>query len=156
MAEAGELSDWTRTFAQDNLIVFANPSVEQIREAVAAHLSDKLGELSSISEAEELLEKALGIAVIVEFGKERIGWTAAPDPDTANALKQLYSSEAYSKARHALGIDSLWIFQVKLELLDVYFEEDLIERAPYPLEMYEKFPDVLRLEDRQECVIVEL
>jgi len=40
--------------------------------------------------------------------------------------------------------------------LDHYFSEDLCEKAPEPVEMYEQFPELLCLEDRQECVVVKL
>lgn len=71
-------------------------------------------------------------------------------------MRLLYSSESYSKARHELGIDGLWIFLPDPQFLDHYHDEDLYERAPDPLEVYDAYPDMLRLEDRQECVVVKL
>ncbi len=156
ISTSSELSKWTREFAQITLPVCANPSLEMIRQAIATHLPPKLAEVSSVGSAEELLDEVLGIATIVEYGREKIGWTATTDPIEAEEMRQLYSSDSYSETRHSLGIDGLWIFLVDSELLNTYFEEDLVERAPDPLEVYETFPEVFRIEDRQECVVVKL
>lgn len=154
--DASALADWTRGFAVGTLPICENPDVALIQQAIAQYLPEKIKELPSGAGAQEILEQVLGIAVIVQFGREKIGWTTTANPAEAEALRQLYSSEPYSKTRHDLGVDGQWIFLVKLTLLDTYFEEDLIERSPAPLEIYEAFPEVFRLEERQECVVVKL
>jgi len=156
ISTARELSKWTREFAQITLPVYANPSVEMVRQAIATHLPPKLAEVSSAGSAEELLEEILGIATIVEYGREKIGWTATTDPIKSEELQQRYGNELYSKIRHELGIDGHWIFLPDPQFLDHYFSEDLYESAPEPIEVYEQFPELLRLEDRQECVVVKL
>jgi len=154
--EASALADWARGFAQETLPVCDLPPVEVIRQAIAAHLPHKLEELSKEAKAAELLEQVLGIAVIVQFGREKIGWTATTDPVEAEELGQLYSEPPFSQARHALGIDGQWILLGHLQFLNHYHTEDLYEHGPAPLEIYEQFPEVFRLEDRQECVVVKL
>lgn len=154
--EGSALADWVRSFADNTLPVCLNPTVEQIRSAIADNLPKKLGEVSPLASASDLLDQVLGINVIVEYGREKIGWIATDDPIEAEKMRQIYSSPAYSKARHALAINGHWIFLVRLELLNTYFQEDLIERAPDPLEVYEAFPDLFRIEERLECVVVEL
>jgi len=62
----------------------------------------------------------------------------------------------YGKIRHCLGLDGHWIFLADPEFLSHYFSEDLYENAPDPIEVYEKFPELLHLSDRQECVVVKL
>ncbi len=151
-----ELSNWTRRFAQITLPVCANPSVETVKQALTTHLTKELAEAWSLASAEELLEEVLGIATIVEYGREKIGWTATIDPIEAERMQQLYSSTSYSKIRHELEIDGQWIFLPDPQFLDHYFSEDLYESAPDPIEVYEQFPELLRLEDRQECVVVKL
>lgn len=151
-----ELVEWTRNFARENLVVCPHPPVEQIWEAITTYLGKEAIGKDGELDAAALLEKVLGIAVVVQFGDEQVGWTATADPDTAVVLHQQLSSQTHAQARQALGINSLWILQVNPELLDVYCEEDLIEHAPYSLAMYQQFPDVLHLQERQECQIVEL
>lgn len=151
-----ELLDWTREFAEITLPICANPSVEMVRQAIAIHLPEKLAEVPPGATVEEVLEQVLGICVIVQYGRERIGWVATTDPVEANVLQQRYSSNLYSKVRHDLRIDGHWIFLPDPQFLDHYFDEDLYEKAPDPIEVYEQFPEFLHLEDRQESVVVKL
>lgn len=151
-----ELSDWVRSFAEDTLPVCTNPSTEEVRRALAAHLSEKLAEVPPDATAEEILEKILGIAVIVQYGRERIGWSVTTDSTEADTLHLLYSNALSSELRRALGINGHWIFLANSDLLDVYGLDELIAAEPFPIEMYEQYPALLRLEDRQECVIVKL
>lgn len=150
------LTNWVQDFAANTLPIVANLQREDIWQAIALYLPEKLAEISRKSSASELLERALGINVIVEYGKKRIGWTATSDRICATEMQQIFSDAAHSKARHALGIDGLWIFLPELEFLEHYHDEDLYEKAPEPVEAYEKFPELLSLEERQECVVVEL
>ncbi len=154
--EGSALADWVRSFADNTLPVCLNPTTEQIRSAIAIYLPKKLGEVLPLASASDLLGQVLGINVIVEYGREKIGWTATDDPIKAEKMQQIYSSPAYSKARHALGIDGHWIFLPDLQFIDHYHDEDLYERAPDPIEVYEQFPEMFRLEDRLECVVVKL
>lgn len=154
--ESSALSDWVRSFADNTLPVCSNPTTEEIRQVIATYLPQRLGEFLPEATAAEILEQVLGINVVVEYGREKIGWTATNEPIEAEKMQQVYSSASYSKTRRALGIDGHWIFLVRLELLNTYFEEDLIERAPDPLEVYEAFPDLFRIEERLECVVVKL
>lgn len=154
--KASALADWARGFAQETLPICDLPPVEAIQQAIAAHLPHKLAEVSKEASTQELLEQFLGIAVIVQFGREKIGWTATTDPAEAEELGQLYSSLPYSQARHALKIDGQWILLGDPQFLSHYHTEDLYEHGPAPLEIYEQFPEVFRLEDRQECVVVKL
>lgn len=150
------LTNWVRNFAINTLPVLSNPPAKDIWQAIVNYLPEESVEVSPEFSASELLEQALGISIIVEYGREKIGWTATSDAVEASKMQQVYSNIAYSKARHALGIDRLWIFLPKLEFLEHYQDEDLYEKAPDPVEVYEKFPELLCLEERQECVLVEL
>lgn len=154
--KTGELSNWVRGFAKEALPVCMNSSAEMVRGAIATHLPEKLAEVSTEATLEELLEQVLGISTIVQYGRERIGWLATTDPAEADMLRQRYSSTPYSEARQDIGIDGHWIFLVDSELLDIYGVDELMSSGPYSIEMYEMYPELLRLEDRQECVIVSL
>lgn len=154
--ESSALADWVRSFAMDTLPISSNPTSEEIWQAIANYLPEKLAEVSLKASASDLLDQVLGINVIVEYGREKIGWTATVAPIEAEKMRQMYSSPSYSKARHALGIDGHWIFLPDLQFLEHYHSEDLYERAPESIEMYEQFPELLRLEDRLECVVVKL
>ena len=156
ISQTQELAAWTRKFAQITLPIFSNPSVEVVRQAIATYFPEEMIKSSSNISAEMLLEEVLGIAVIVEYGREKIGWTATTDPVEAEKMRHLYSSAPYSKIRHGLGIDGHWIFLPDPQFLDHYFSEDLYEKAPDPVEVYEQFPELLHLKDRQECVVVKL
>lgn len=150
------LTNWVQDFAVNTLPVVTNLQREDILQAITLYLPEKGVEVSRESSASDLLEKVLGINVIVEYGSEKIGWTATSDRTIAAEMQQIYSNAAHSKARHALGINGLWIFLPELEFLAHYQDEDLYEKAPEPVEAYEKFPELLRLEERLECIIVEL
>jgi hypothetical protein len=149
------LANWTRGFAQRTLPVCATPMLEEVRQAISTYLPQKLSEIPADVTAEQLLEQGLGIEVIVQYSQEHIGWIATTDANQAAAFLALYSTDPYSKARHALGIDGYWILLGDPEYLDHYFSEDLCEVAPEPLEIYEKYPEYYKLEERQECEIVK-
>lgn len=150
------LTNWICDFADNTLPIISNPPTQAIWQAIIKHLPDKLAKIPAESSASELLEQILGINVIVEYGKEKIGWTATSDPIEASRMQQTYSDTSYSKVRHALEIDGLWIFLPDLKFLDHYQDEDLYEKAPDPVEVYEKFPELLGLEERKQCIVVEL
>ncbi len=150
------LSKWVQNFADKTFPIIANPPAKDIWQSITRYLPDELAEIPAESSASELLEQVLGINVIVEYGKEKIGWTATSDPKQAAKMQQICNDISHSQARHALGIDGLWIFLPELEFLDHYQDEDLYEKAPEPLEIYEKFPEMMHLEKRIECTIVEL
>lgn len=154
--KSSALADWVRSFADNTLPVCSNPTTEEIWQAIITYLPEKLAEVSPEASASELLDQVLGINVIVEYGREKIGWTATDEPIEAEKMRQIYSSASYNKARHALGINRHWIFLPDPQFLDHYHSEDLYERAPDPIEVYEQFPELLRLEDRLECVVVKL
>lgn len=153
--EASALAAWTRRFAAITLLIHPNPPVEAVGQAISTYLPHQQAQLSATS-AEDLLENVLGIAVIVDYGREKIGWTTTTNPVEAEELRQLYCSEAYSKVRHELGINGMWIFLADPNFLDHYHDEDLYEKAPDPIEVYEAYPEAFRLEDREECVVVKL
>lgn len=150
------LSNWVQNFADQTFPIIANPSAKDIWQSITKYLPDESALIPAESNASELLEQVLGINVIVEYGKEKIGWTATSDPKQAAKKRQICSHKSYSQARHALGIDGLWIFLPELEFTDHYQDEDLYGKAPEPLEIYEKFPEMMHLEERKECIIVEL
>lgn len=154
--ESSALADWVRSFAANTLPVCSNPTTEDIRIAIANNLPQRLGEIYPEASASDLLGQVLGINVIVEYGREKIGWTATNDPIKAEKIQQIYSSASYSKARHALGINGHWIFLPELQFIDHYHDEDLYERAPESIEVYEQFPEMFRIKDRLECVVVKL
>lgn len=156
MPKIGELSNWIREFAQETLPVCTNPLVETVRQAIATHLPEKLVETDPEATVEDLLSQILGISVIVQYGRERIGWSATTDSAEADVLLQRYSSRSYSEARHAIGIDGHWIFLANPELLDIYGVDELMASEPYSIEMYEMYPELLRVEERQECAVVSL
>lgn len=150
------LSDWIQSFAANTLPVLSNPPAKDIWQALVDYLPEESVGISPEFDASELLEQALGISIVVEYGREKIGWTATSDGTIAAKMQQIYSDAAYSKARHALGIDSLWIFLPELEFLAHYQDEDLYEKAPDPVEVYDKFPELLSVKDRQECIVIQL
>jgi hypothetical protein len=150
------LANWTRGFAQRTLPVCATPMLEEVRQAITTFLPQKLSEIPTDATAEQLLEQGLGIEVIVQYGRERIGWIATTDANQAAAFLALYSTDPYSKARHALGIDGYWILLGDPQYLNDYSTDELMNGEPYPLEMYERYPDMLRIEDRKESVVIEL
>lgn len=150
------LSKWVQDFADKIFPIIANPPAKDIWQSITKYLPDESAKIPRELSASELLEQVLGINVIVEYGKEKIGWTATSDPKQAAKMQQICSHKSYSQARHALGIDGLWIFLPELEFLDRYQDEDLYGKAPEPLEIYEKFPEMMRLGERKECIIVEL
>ncbi len=156
LSKSGEMSDWTREFAEIALPVCMNPRAEMVLQAISTHLPEQLVKLSPSASVEELLEQVLGISVIVQYGREQIGWITTTNPVSADVLQQLYSSEPYSKARQDMGIDGHWIFLVNPELIDIYGVDELMAAEPYPIEMYERYPNLLSLKYRQECVIVNL
>lgn len=154
--ESSTLTDWVRSFATNTLPVCLNPTTEEIWQAIASYLPEKLAEVSLEASASELLDQVFGIDIVVEYGREKIGWAATDEPIKAEKMRQIYSSVSYSKARRSLKIDGHWIFLPDLQFLDHYHSEDLYENAPEPIEVYEQFPKLLYLEDRLECVVVEL
>lgn len=155
-AEDFGLVEWLQQFADSTLPVSPNPSGQQVRQAIATHLPQKLAGISPEASAEKLLEQALGIAVIVQYGREKIGWAVTKEADEASVLQQLYSSSAYRGARSALGIDGQWILLVNPELLEIYGLDELMAAEPYPIEMYDRYPQLLSIEERQECLVIEL
>lgn len=114
------LSDWVQSFAANTLPVLSNPPAKDIWQAIVHYLPEESVRVSSEFDASELLEQALGISIVVEYGREKIGWIATSDRICATKIQQIYSDAAYSKARHALGIDGLWIFLPELEFLEHY------------------------------------
>lgn len=154
--EASAFADWVRVFAVSALPVCANPSLELVRQAIATHFPEALAEVSPDASAQELLEKILGIAIIVQFNMEHIAWTATANPAEADLWRHRYSGLPYSQARHDLGVDGLWIFLVDPESLGDYGLDELIAKGPYSIEMYKDYPHLLRMEDRKECVVVKL
>lgn len=150
------LSKWIQNFADKTFPIIANPPAKDIWQSITKYLPNETAKIRAESNASELLEQVLGISVIIEYGTEKIGWTATSDPKQAAKMQQILSDKSYSQARHSLGIDGLWIFLPELEFLDHYQDEDLYEKAPEPLEIYEKFPEMMCLGERIECVLVEL
>jgi hypothetical protein len=150
------LSKWVQNFADQTFPISANPLAKDIWQSITKYLPDESALIPAESSASELLEQVLGINVIVEYGGEKIGWTATSDPKQAANMQQIFSDKSHCEARHALGIDGLWIFLPELGFLDRYQDEDLYGKAPEPLEIYEKFPEMMRLKERQKCIIVEL
>lgn len=150
------LSKWVQDFADQTFPIIANPLAKDIWQSITKHLPNESALIPAEASASELLEQVLRINVIVEYGKEKIGWTATSDPKQAANKRQIFSDKSHCEARHALGIDGLWIFLPELEFIDHYQDEDLYGKAPEPLEIYEKFPEMMHLEERKECIIVEL
>jgi len=93
MPQTEKLSDWTREFAEITLPVCINPGAEMVIQAIANYLPEQLVELSPSASAKELLEQVLGISVIVQYGREQIGWSATTNPVSADVLQKLYSRE---------------------------------------------------------------
>jgi hypothetical protein len=139
------LADWTRSFADNTGFRVDNPSLEAVKQAIATHLPDKLSEYR-FTDAEGILQDALGIGAIVKIGDETIAWVAVTNADVAKRIEQTYNGVAFSKIRHALGIESQWILLVNPDLLAVYSNEDL----------YEAHLIVLDEENRLECIVVPL
>jgi len=139
--EAGDLAAWTRQFG-DRYYYVSVPPLEQVQQAIAAHLPKKASEYSTSTTAQELLEQALGIVVIVKLGDERVAWSVTADRAQAESLKQTYSGDVYSAIRKDLGVDAQWILLVKPDVM--FTHRDL----------YEAHMDLMELEDQPECVIV--
>lgn len=141
MPRVKEQSQWIRQFAQQNHHIFA-PSQEQVRQAIAAHLPEQLLKYPASTEANELLEEVLGIAVVVRLGNQHIAWSVTDDPALANTLQRKYSADAYSAIRAKLAIDSHWILLVNPEFM--FTLQDL----------YEAHMDLVELEIQPECVVM--
>lgn len=150
------LSAWVRSFAAMTLPISPPPSLGVLQGILSQYLSHQRIDVSSLACAEEVLEQALKISVLVEYGEETIGWMATTDSQTAAQLCQLLSSEAYHQARQALGIDRMWIFLADPNFLEHYDDEDLYEKAPDPVEVYAAFPELALPSSYPECVVVKL
>lgn len=143
------LSNWVRSFAEYTGFLIPNPSIAQIRTAIATCIPDGqllLSELGADANPQKLLEDVLRIAAIVQIGSEKIGWGAASDRTEAEILQLIYSGPEYSRARHLLGIDVHWFLLVNCDLLEVYTGVDL----------YEAHMAAYDSEDQSECLIVDL
>jgi hypothetical protein len=151
-----EIRNWIRALAEETLPICAYPPIETVQQLIAIYLPEKIAELSLKFDNQELFETLLGILVIVEYGREKIGWAATTDPLEAEKMRQLYSNAPYRQIRDALGIGGYWIFLGDRQFLYDYHSEDVYEKAPDPIEAYEQFPEFSHLKKWQEPVIVKL
>jgi hypothetical protein len=135
------LSQWIKNFANTNYYK-ANFLPETVREATYTYLHNvKLP--AEDAEIEQLLD-SLGFVSAIALGDETIAWSVATNRSQASEMIEQYSTSTYSRWRKALGIDSHWILLVDPEVM--FTIQDL----------YEAHMDLLELEDKPECVIVEL
>lgn len=154
--DSSALADWTRQFAVGKLPVCKNPSPSLIRATIGAYLPEQLTKANPGINAEELLQSICHISVIVKFGREKVAWVSVQDLAEAEAYQEFLGDQRFSKIRRALGISMHWILLAEQSRLAIYGLDHLTEAAPDPLEVYESNPEVFRIEDRQECMIVRL
>lgn len=139
--EASDLAAWIRQFA-DRYYYVSVPPLEQVQQAIAAYLPEKESECATSTTAQELLEQALGIVVIVKLGDEQVAWSVTANRAQAEAMQQTYSGDAYSAVRKALGVDAQWILLVNPDVM--FTHRDL----------YEAHMDLME-EEQPECVVVQ-
>jgi len=151
-----EIRKWIRNLAEETLPICAYPSIETVQQLIAIYLPKEIAESSLNFDTQELFEKVLGILIIVEYGREKIGWAATTDLLEAERMRQLYSNPLYHQIRESLGIGGYWIFLADPQFLDHYHSEDVYEKAPDPVEAYEQFPEFIHLKKWQEPVVIKL
>lgn len=121
------------------------PSLEQLREAVAMFLPGKFRlmprYLPNPDSPRDWLIHVLGIACVVKIGSDRFAWSPSTDRVEAEGLLRAYSSQPYSLVRRALGIRYHWIMLLDPQLLTT--PGDIVES-------YSQFVDA----GADECAIV--
>lgn len=132
--------EWMKEYAH-----YAGPkSVRPTLEEVKAAIKDDFPELyASDLDLDHLLEE-LGIHVIADYRKFIIAWFGTTDESTIEGLLSKFQGEKYSKVRKKLGIDYLWIMNLRPHL--GHMRNDAFEALV-------QFGEI---EEKPECVIIDL
>ena len=134
------LIEWMKEYADYAGPKTLRPTLEEVRAAI----KDDFPELYvSDLDLDHLLE-ALGIHVITDYLDFTVAWFGTTDETRIEDLLLKFQGEKYSKVRKQLGIDYLWVMNLRPHL--GHMRNDAFEALV-------QFGEI---EDKPECVIIDL
>ena len=134
------LTQWLKDYAKQVGLLCLQPELQKVKDAALKYL---LSVDCASADADQLLHE-LGIDVVIDYGSERIAWIGTTSDETAEVMLERYSQATYSAIRNALGIKYLWVLKL---------QEDLMHKRR---DIYEARVDFSSLEEKPECIIIDL
>lgn len=131
---------WMKDYAKYAGPKIIHPTLEELKDAMMTDFPELY---TSDLDLDHLLE-ALGIHVIVDYKEFKVAWFGTTNKANTESLLETFQQEKYSKVRHRLGIDYLWIINVLPHL--GHMRNDI----------FEALIEFSEIAEKPECLIIDL